>query len=82
MRLSVSLARLSGFGALRAVRRRNQPGKHVDDFLVAQLMKILVEFADAAKIVLDAFTDLKMSYPKMTHARRRELQAIRKRLEK
>lgn len=35
-----------------------------------------------SRIVIDALRGLKMSYPKMTRARRGELQAIRKRLEK
>jgi PPK2 family polyphosphate:nucleotide phosphotransferase len=35
-----------------------------------------------SRIVIDALASLKMSYPKMTHARRSELKAIRKKLEK
>ena len=35
-----------------------------------------------SQIVLDAFDDLKMSYPETTEARRRELLTIRKGLEK
>jgi PPK2 family polyphosphate:nucleotide phosphotransferase len=35
-----------------------------------------------SRIVIDALKSLKMSYPKMTGAHRRELKAIRKRLEK
>jgi polyphosphate kinase 2 (PPK2 family) len=33
-----------------------------------------------SRIVIDAFNDLKMSYPKTTAKRRRELKSIRKRL--
>ena len=35
-----------------------------------------------SQIVLDTFEDLKMTYPKATAARRKELLAIRKQLEK
>jgi hypothetical protein len=38
--------------------------------------------ADRLEIVLDTFDDLEMSYPETTEARRRELLAIRKELEK
>ena len=35
-----------------------------------------------SQIVLDALEDLKLSYPEVTAARRQELKAIRKKLEK
>jgi polyphosphate kinase 2 (PPK2 family) len=34
-----------------------------------------------SQIVVDAFDELDMSYPKSTHGRRRELKSIRKQLE-